>query len=419
MIKGLMIGSLVSPALMAQESSPSPTTVSPPITLGLSADENAAFDTSTFTETSNRDVTSGFVSEAPQALLYDLSTHTLLYAKNADVTMVPSSMTKILFTYMLFEALRKKNVALDTRFPVSERAWRFGGSKMFVGLGDSISFDDLLKGVVVHSGNDACIVLAEGLAGSEGEFANRMNTKAKELGAGRSHFVNTTGWPEENHFSTCKDLLIFAIRTLQDFPDFYAAYYGQKEFTYNGIRQYNRNPLLRKDLGNGIVVDGLKTGHTDKGGYGVVCSGTQGQRRLVFVINGLAHEKQRALAAEKILRYGFDGFKMIQVHPESTVLGKIPVPSMPYVQVEVMTLAALSITVPRKLDPKTLTHTLDLDPDLTLPVVKGQKVGTLTLCAPGMTAKRFPLYAAQAVSKPTFFQGVWLAFCGWMDRLMG
>ena len=246
--------------------------------------------------------TSGdFYTEALQAILYDLTTDTVLFEKNSDQEMVPSSMTKALLIYMMFEKLAKKEVKPDDLFVVSEKAWRMGGSRMFVKLGSSVSFSDLLQGVVVQSGNDACIVLAEGLAGSEAQFTSLMNAKAEALGAKRTHFLNCTGWPESGHVSTARDLLIFGIRTFKDFPELYAKYYPQKVFVHNGIQQYNRNPLLASNQG-----DGLKTGHTKSGGFGFLGSGQRGGRRVIFVINGLGTDAARKEASLQMLKYGLD-----------------------------------------------------------------------------------------------------------------
>jgi D-alanyl-D-alanine carboxypeptidase (penicillin-binding protein 5/6) len=359
----------------------------------------------------------GFQCDAPQAILYDLLTHTVLYEKDPEKSMVPSSMTKVLFAYMLFDALQQGTVGLKDSFSVSERAWRFGGSKMFVELGTRIGFEDLLRGVIVHSGNDACVVLAEGLAGSEEAFVKQMNSKAAEMGATGTNFLNTTGWPQSGHVSTCRDLLLFAIRTLQDFPDFYKTYYGQKEFTHHGIRQRNRNPLLHKNVGSGIVADGLKTGHTEEGGYGFVGSAIQEGRRIVFVMNGLPNEKARAQVCEQILRYGLEAFQVVQRHPAHAMVARLPLPETPYVSVTLVTPEPIALTVPRTLPLHQITERVSLLPGIRPPLAKGQQIATLTLSAPGMSEKVFPLCSSQAIEQLGFLKSAWLSFVQWLKSL--
>jgi serine-type D-Ala-D-Ala carboxypeptidase (penicillin-binding protein 5/6) len=220
---------------------------------------------------------------AREAYIIDAETGQVLFEKNADQKMPTSSMSKTMTMYMVFEALKNGKLTLDQELPVSETAWRMQGSKMFVPLGQMVKVEDLIRGVIVQSGNDATIVLAEGLAGSEGEFAAAMNRKAKELGMINSNFMNASGWPDENHYSTCHDLAILAIALIRDFPDYYK-YYAEKEFTYNNIKQGNRNPLLYKNIG----ADGIKTGHTESAGYGLMASGVRDGRRVVMVLNGMA-----------------------------------------------------------------------------------------------------------------------------------
>ena len=238
-------------------------------------------------------------TRAREAFLIDVTTGTVLLEKDADVSMPPASMSKIMTAYLVFGALKEGRISLDDKLPVSEKAWRKGGSKMFVEVGSEVSVEDLLRGVIVQSGNDACIVLAEALAGSEEAFAEQMTRKAREIGMEGSTFTNSTGWPDPNHRMTARDLAILAERMVQDFPDFYH-YYSEREFTYNGIRQGNRNPLLYKNLG----ADGLKTGHTEEAGYGLTASAERDGRRLVLVINGLESIKARSEEAERLIASG-------------------------------------------------------------------------------------------------------------------
>jgi serine-type D-Ala-D-Ala carboxypeptidase (penicillin-binding protein 5/6) len=243
-------------------------------------------------------------TSAKQAYMFNPQTGTVLFEHNADELMPPSSMTKIMTAYMIFEQLAAGDVTVEDEFPVSKLAWRKGGSKMFVMVGSHVKVGDLLQGIIVQSGNDACIVVAEALSGNEGVFAADMTRKAKELGATNTTFKNSTGWPDPLHVSTARDLGIIAHKLMDKFPDYYKKYFSQPEFTYNKIRQENRNPLLKKNIG----VDGLKTGSTDAGGYGIVVSGEQNGQRLILVVNGLKTASEREEEAERILTWGLRSF---------------------------------------------------------------------------------------------------------------
>ncbi|MGH6718645.1 MAG: D-alanyl-D-alanine carboxypeptidase family protein, partial [Alphaproteobacteria bacterium] len=223
----------------------------------------------------------GFETTAREAILIDDTTGAILLEKNADQLMPPSSMSKIMTVYMVFERLRDGSLAMEDELPVSETAWRMGGSKMFIDVGSRVKVADLLRGVIVQSGNDATIALAEGLAGSEDAFADQMTARAHALGMTNSTFKNASGWPHEDHLTTARDLALLASRIIRDFPDYYPLF-AETEFTYNGIHQGNRNPLLYKDLG----ADGLKTGHTADAGYGLTASAVRDGRRLILVLNG-------------------------------------------------------------------------------------------------------------------------------------
>ena len=258
-----------------------------------------------------------FTTPAKQAILLDAQTGVTLYEHNSDELMVPSSMTKIMTVYMIFKRLHEGSLSLDDTFYVSEKAWRKGGSKMFVELGSRIKVKDLLLGIVVQSGNDACVVMSEGLAGTEEAFAVSMNRMAHEIGAKSVHFLNANGWPDEGHLCSTRDLAIIALRTVQDFPHLYKEFYSVSEFTYNKIRQQNLNPLL----GVGIGGDGLKTGHTDAGGFGLVGSAIdKNGRRLVMVINGLPSKKARKEESIKLLQYGFRAFDSILIFRKGEIV---------------------------------------------------------------------------------------------------
>ena len=242
-------------------------------------------------------------TNAKQVIMIDATTETVLFEKNADQPMPPASMSKLMTAYMVFERLADRSLKLDDTLPVSEKAWRKGGSKMFVKVGDRVSVEDLLRGIIVQSGNDACIVVAEALSGSEEAFAEAMTSRAREIGLQRSVFQNATGWPDPEHMMTARDLALLANRIVQNFPQYYH-YYSEKSFTYAGIRQGNRNPLLYKDMG----ADGLKTGHTSASGYGLTASAKRGDRRIILVLNGLESVRNRGQEAERLIEWGFRDF---------------------------------------------------------------------------------------------------------------
>jgi len=250
-----------------------------------------------------------FQTTAKQAILMDFDTGAVLYAKNADTPMFPASMTKIMTSIMVFDELRAGRLQLDSTFRVSENAWRKGGSKMFVRVKDDIKVEDLLRGIIVQSGNDASIVVAEGLAGSDETFGDQMTERAREIGLQDTVFRNATGWPDPDHVTSARDLAKLAAYLIREYPDFYS-YYSEKEFTYGKsldgkpITQGNRNPLLYKSVG----ADGLKTGHTEASGFGLTASAIRGDRRLVMVINGLNSVRARSSESERLINWGFQVF---------------------------------------------------------------------------------------------------------------
>ena len=248
---------------------------------------------------------------AKQGILYDYETKSVLFEKNSDELMSPSSMSKIMTIYYLFKKIKDGEISIDDEFEVSKKAWKKGGSKMFVNLKSMVRVEDLIRGIIVQSGNDACIVVAEGISGSEDIFADELNELANEIGLESSNFTNSTGWPDKKHLMTVNDLLKLTVRTIEDFPDLYR-YYSEKEFTYNNIKQLNRNPLLFRPIGS----DGLKTGHTSLGGYGLVATVKNKDRRLILVLNGLKSSAQRSKESERLMKIGFNQFKSIKIAPK-------------------------------------------------------------------------------------------------------
>ena len=241
-------------------------------------------------------------SKADSAIVIDANSDTILFEKNADLQQGPASMSKLMLVYMVLERLQNRTLTIDQEFLVSKKAWKFGGSKMFVNIGDMVSVEDLLKGVVVQSGNDACIVLAEGLSGSEENMVDEMNEKSVEMGLTNTNFQNVTGWPHENHYMSLKDIGHLSKLLIKHFPEYYYLF-SLNEFTYNDIQQFNRNKLVSS---NGY--DGLKTGRTSQSGYGIVASAIRDGRRIVSVVNGLNSEKERINATKKLVNWSFRSF---------------------------------------------------------------------------------------------------------------
>jgi len=339
-------------------------------------------------------------TSAREAILIDASTGTVLFEKNADEPTYPSSMTKMMTMYLVFEALAEGHLALDDTLPVSEEAWRMGGSKMFVEVDTRVSVEDLIQGVVVQSGNDATIVLAEGLAGSEAAFAEKMTEKAHELGMTSSNYRNASGWPDPEHVTTVRDLATIAIRTIEDFPQYYP-YYAETSFTYSNIEQSNRNPLLYANMG----ADGLKTGHTEDAGYGLTASAIRDGRRLVLVINGVESSEVRAREGERLLEWGFretDAYDLLgageTVTDAEVWLGDSS--TVPLVLAD-----DLKITMSRD-GRRDMVATAVYQGPIPAPIVKGMPIATLVIEAPGMPTVEEPLLAGEDVGELSMFSRV-------------
>ena len=339
---------------------------------------------------------------AKQAFLIDMTTGEVLFEKNADQPMAPASMSKMMTAYMIFERLRDGSLTLEDTFTVSENAWRKGGAKsggstMFLDPGKRVKLEDLLRGIIVQSGNDACIVVAEALASSEAAFAEEMTVRAKELGLQNTVFKNATGWPDPEHLTTAQDLALLAKRTITDFAEYYH-YYAEKEFTYNTIRQINRNPLLYKN----IDADGLKTGHTVESEYGLTASATNGDRRLILVVNGLATKKDRRREPERLLNWGFrdfNNYRLFSAGEEVTEadvwLGKED--KVPLV-IEREMLLPIARTARHK-----MKVTVTFENPIPAPIAKGDPVAKLVLTVPGRDKLEVPLLAGAAVERLGLF----------------
>lgn len=332
-------------------------------------------------------------TQARAAFIIEGSTGAVLLEKNADQRIPPASMSKIMTAYLVFDYLKQGRAKLDDELPVSERAWRTGGSKMFVPLGGRIKIGDLVRGVVVQSGNDACLVLAEGLAGSERAFLDQMNEKAKQIGVTNSNFANVDGMPNPEHYMTARDLATVALRTIEDFPEYYKIY-AEKEFAFNNITQGNRNPLLYKDLG----ADGLKTGHTEEAGYSLVASVKRGPRRIVMVLSGLPSMKARAQESERLVEWAFREYNNYQLFSAGAKIDDAEVWLGAQSKVPVTVAKDVVVTLPRK-SRKDMKVTLAYDQPVPAPIEKGQSLGKIVVTAPDMAPVEKPLVAGSGVER--------------------
>lgn len=338
-----------------------------------------------------------FETNAREAILLDFETGTVLLEKDADAPMPPASMSKLMTTYMLFERLEEGSLKLDDTMTVSEKAWRMGGSKMFVEVGDSVMVEDLLRGIVVQSGNDACIVVAEALAGSEEAFGEMMSRKAREIGLSNSHFVNASGWPADGHYMSARDLATLTKRIIVDFPDYFP-YYSERSFTYNEITQGNRNPLLYKDLG----VDGMKTGHTEEAGYGLTATAERDSRRLIMVISGLTSTQERAIEGERLLNYGFREFDNYHLFDKGETVEQAEVWLGDAGYVPLVIDRDLTVTLPRR-SRDNLKVSVIYDGPIPAPIEAGTRIATLVVAAPGVTPFEIPLAAGASVGQLSMF----------------
>jgi D-alanyl-D-alanine carboxypeptidase (penicillin-binding protein 5/6) len=329
---------------------------------------------------------------AKQAYMIDYQTGTVLFEKNADERMPTSSMSKAMSIYLIFDALKKNQLKLDDTFLVSEKAWKKEGSKMFVEVDKRVGVEDLIRGVIIQSGNDATIVLAEGLSGSEDAFAAALNAKAKELGMTNSNFANASGWPDPNHYSTAKDLATLSAATITNFPQYYP-YYAEKEFTFNNIKQTNRNPLLYRNMG----VDGIKTGHTEDGGYGLMASGvTPSGRRVILVVNGLADETARAQESARLLEWGMNGFENRTLVKAGTPVEQSPVVMGQAENIPLTIEKDITLTIP-KIAQQGLKAEVTYASPLIAPIAKGQEVGKLVVTVTPTQQIIVPLVAERDV----------------------
>jgi len=333
---------------------------------------------------------------ARHALIVDFETGATLLEKEADVPMPPASMSKLMTAYVVFEQLREGRLRLDTELPVSERAWRMGGSKMFVEVGQTVKVEDLLRGVIVQSGNDACIVLAEAISGSEEAFAEMLTKRARALGLTQTTLRNSTGWPDPNHRMSCRDLAILAARIIREFPQFYR-YYSERSFRFANITQENRNPLLYRNIG----ADGLKTGHTEESGFGLTASAVQGGRRVILVVNGLPSMRVRAEESERLMVWAFREFENVRLFGATETVEDAKVYLGERDTVPLVTGRDLVMTVPRNWRASARIAVRYAAP-VKAPVARGTELGRLEVSGRGVPELSVPLYAGADVPRLGF-----------------
>lgn len=344
-----------------------------------------------------------FETTAPTALLVDFSTDRVLYEKNADERIAPASLAKLMTLAVIFDALREGTVQRDDRFTVSEKSWReggaeSGGSTMFLPLNSEVTLDDLIKGIVIQSGNDATIVVAEGLAGSVAAFAKKMNAEAKKIGLTNSHFTNPHGLPDPEQYVTARDMVRLAAYLIREFPDEYPLF-AEESFTFNGIKQQNRNPLLR------VGADGLKTGHTAKAGFGLVASAERDGRRIVLAMSGMQSADERARETRRLMEYGLQEFEEVVLIKVGEAVGEIAVRDGDAETVPLIADSELRLLVPRGSLADVTRTILDNGP-VAAPVAKGQRLGWIRFSRGDETVQEVPLHAAEPVGRTSFLRRI-------------
>jgi D-alanyl-D-alanine carboxypeptidase (penicillin-binding protein 5/6) len=339
----------------------------------------------------------------------DLSSGQLLAAQKPDERVEPASLTKIMTAYVVFQALRDKKLAPGQQVNVSERAWRAPGSRMFIEPRRPVSVEELIRGMVVQSGNDACIALAEVIGGSEDVFVQMMNREAARLGMKETKYTNSTGLPDPQHYTTAQDLYLLTSALIRDFPDEYARYYSQKEFGYNNISQPNRNRLLWLDPS----VDGVKTGHTEAAGYCLIASSNRGGRRLLSILLGSTSESTRAQESQKLLNWGFQFFDSVKLHKGNELVKAIEVWKGAAEEVKAGFQGDIVVTVPKGDAEKLKAELLSQQP-LVAPVTQGQRVGTLRVSYDGKQVGEYPLVALEGVGVAGIFGRAWDTLRLWL-----
>lgn len=333
-------------------------------------------------------------TSALQAIVLDAETGTVLFEKSADEHMAPSSMTKIMTALIVFDKLNEGTIDLDTRFKVSRKAWAKGGSKMFLHERTFVRVRDLLRGLIVQSGNDAAITLAEGIAGTEADFAMLMNQRAASIGMTTTNFVNASGWPDDNHFSTARDIAALSTYLVLNYTKYYG-FFGEGSFKYKGVNQRNRNLLLGKP---GLGVDGIKTGATKAGGYGISLSAVKDGRRIIVVLNGMKSKRERTTEGERMVDWALRNFDNYTLFTGGQVVDYAHVWLGEKKRVPLVVKDSFRTTMSRSARAN-LEARLIYNGPIPAPVTKGQRVGDIILAAPGITPIRLELIAGEEVPK--------------------
>ncbi len=331
-------------------------------------------------------------------VLRDANTGSLLAASNPDMPVEPASLTKVMTAYLTFEAVKQKRLALTQTLPVSQKAWKVEGSKMFIDTTMTVTVDELLHGLIIQSGNDAAITLAEGIAGSEELFATLMNKKAIALGMKNSHFVNSTGLPDPTHTTTARDLSILANALIRDFPQDYARLYSQKSYTYNKITQPNRNRLLFLDP----TVDGMKTGHTESAGYCLISSAKRNDFRLISVVLGTTSDNVRAAESQKLLNFGFQFYESKLIYAANKPITRQKVWKGTESEVDLTVAKSVYLTLPQG-EYANMKANIRIPKPLEAPLTAHQKVGSVDFSLGGKVVHSVPLVTSHAVEASNIF----------------
>jgi D-alanyl-D-alanine carboxypeptidase (penicillin-binding protein 5/6) len=342
-------------------------------------------------------------TSAPHAILIEAETGTVLFQKDADALVAPASLAKLMTVEVVFDQLKLGNIQLTDEFVISENAWRkggapSGGSTMYAAIHSRVKVEDLLQGAIIQSGNDACIALAEGIAGNEANFARMMNDRAREIGLTKSHFTNSPGLTDKNMRVTARELAILARHIVLTYPDYYR-WYSEREFTWNKIRQQNRNPLLTMAIG----ADGMKTGYTQEAGYNLVGSATQNGLRLIVVVTGLKTPKERADEAKKLLDWGFKAFDFRLLFAEGQTVADAKVYGGTQGRVPLVAKGVVKVMVQRGAGEKISARMVYTGP-VRAPVQEGQQIGLLQVSRADLKALEVPLYASESVEAGSISQ---------------
>lgn len=330
--------------------------------------------------------------------MIDFASGKVLAEKNPDVQVEPASITKMMTAYVVYKEMDAGRLTMDEMVDISEKAWRMGGSRMYLEVNSSVSVHDLLKGLIIQSGNDASVALAEHVAGTEDAFVQLMNQYAVDLGMKNTHFVNSTGWPDKKHLTTARDIALLSRAIIEEFPEHYS-WYAEKEYTYNNIKQYNRNKLLWRD----DSVDGLKTGHTDSAGFCLVSSALRSDMRIISVVLGTDSKKSRASVSQALLNYGFRFYESHTLYDAGEVLSRPRIWSGEFETLTVGLAENLAIAIPRGAYEK-LDATMDIDKNIEAPITKGQQIGVVKVSLNGDLLESVPLVALETVSEGSIFQ---------------